>query len=314
MAEAKNIDPANIEPSPHNPRLVFDKAELERLRESIDEVGILVPLTVYQTGDDRYRLIDGERRLKCALELGLDQVPCYVVEGVAETEELEWMFSIHMMREEWDDGPVAKALKDLADQLGGWDDETMKAVTGMSGQRLTYFKALADAPDEILERVIAGDLPANLVADSILRVAKPLRNELPELLEGREDKDFVRAMVEKRDAGKLPDVVDIRDLRTMIRVAAEDVASEEEAGELKEAIRRVIGDPQVTIEDVYEDTVATRIAAETFLTAIERFKKSATHVVREVSGDPESTHALAERLESLVAHLQGLLSDLRADD
>jgi ParB family chromosome partitioning protein len=293
--------------------MIFDEDDLQRLRESIDEVGILVPLTVWEASGE-IRLIDGERRLTCALELGLERVPCYVVDGVNETEELEWMFSTHMMREQWEDGPVARALRDLASRLGGWDNETMKAVTGLSSQRLNYFRALAESPPEILDRVIDESLPANLVADSVLRVANPMRNELPDIAAGRTDAEFIETMVEKRDAGALPDVVSLRDLRTMIRIAAEEAETDEEADEIKAAIDRVITEPSATIEEAYDDTVGTRVAAETYERAAERFQRSTEHVVRQVERTQASSAALADRLERLGKYLIEVAGRLRSSN
>lgn len=312
MSEARDINPAEIIPSDHNPRLVFPAPDLQKLCESIDSVGILVPLTVYEDPQGHIRLIDGERRLRCALELGLSTVPCYVVDGVDDTQELEWMFSIHMMREEWEDGPVAKALRSLAERLGGWDTQTMKAVTGLTTQRLNHYKALADQPDEILDRVISGELPANLIVDAVQRVAVPLRSELPDLAEGRSDNDIVKLMLEKREAGALPDVVALRDLRTMIRVASDEAAAEE-AAELRQAIKRVIEDPKVSIEEVYEDTVETRLAAEAFQKAAERFQRSVSHAARQARGDQVAVDQLTEQIEGLIEHLQELLRELQPE-
>jgi len=313
VPEARDIDPAEIRPNPNNPRLIFDPEELTQLRESIAEVHILVPLTVYETEDHEIRLIDGERRLRCALELGLPTVPCYVVDGVDETTELEWMFSTHVLREQWENGPIAKAIRGLVERLGGWDDERVQAVTGFKGQRLAYFRALAEAPEEILERIIDGELPPNLVADSLLRVGNPLRNELPDLAGDRSDEDYINAMVEKRDAGNLPDVVALRKLRTMISVAAENPEADGETAELKDAITRALDDPETSIEEVYEDTVETRVAAETFQRAADRFKKSSSHVVAQVLQDRGAIEELARALEDLADHLRCLAQRLREE-
>lgn len=310
MSDIARLRPEEIEASPNNPRLVFDPEDQQRLRESIDEVGILVPLTVYKT-ESGYRLIDGERRLKCALELGLVDVPCYVVDGVDETRELEWMFSIHMMREEWEDGPVARALRNLANRVGGWDTDQLKATTGLTTQRLNYFKALAESPPEVLERVISGDLPPNLVADSVLRVWRPLREELPDLAEHRTSDQIIRGMIEKREAGHLPDVVALRDLRTMIRTASQEADTDEEASEIRSVISRVLDDPNATIEEAYEDTVGTRIAADSFSRAIDRFQRASTRVVSAVLGREGQRTQLAEQLESLGAFLHDLARRLR---
>ena len=37
-----------LQPSPHNPRRLFDREPLAALRESIRQHGVLVPLTVYK--------------------------------------------------------------------------------------------------------------------------------------------------------------------------------------------------------------------------------------------------------------------------
>ena len=43
----KTLETQELHANPHNPRVLFDKKPLDILRESIEKVGILVPLTVY---------------------------------------------------------------------------------------------------------------------------------------------------------------------------------------------------------------------------------------------------------------------------
>lgn len=68
-----------IVPNPHQPRKNFDDAELNMLAESIRQNGILQPLSVRKV-DDGYELISGERRLRAAKLIGLENVPCIVVD------------------------------------------------------------------------------------------------------------------------------------------------------------------------------------------------------------------------------------------
>src|SRR3990172_8895793 len=77
---------ANIEPNPHNPRRLFDEEPMRILRESIKKLGVLVPLDVYPKDvkridlrKDKFVLLDGERRWRCAKELDLADVPVIVV-------------------------------------------------------------------------------------------------------------------------------------------------------------------------------------------------------------------------------------------
>ena len=64
----KQVNVTDLEPNPHNPRMLFDEAPMKTLQESIAKVGILVPLTVYEKKKhpDRYVILDGQRRWMCA--------------------------------------------------------------------------------------------------------------------------------------------------------------------------------------------------------------------------------------------------------
>lgn len=67
----------HIEPDPHQPRKTFDEVELRNLADSIRENGLLQPIVVYRfDGQDRYRIIAGERRYRAAILAGRATVPC----------------------------------------------------------------------------------------------------------------------------------------------------------------------------------------------------------------------------------------------
>jgi len=68
------------------PRLVWDwpdtdSVEHMELVDSIKAHGILMPLTAYRRKDDRIEIIDGLRRFLVASELGIESIPCSVVEA-----------------------------------------------------------------------------------------------------------------------------------------------------------------------------------------------------------------------------------------
>src|SRR5437762_10443681 len=78
----QNVPTASLYPNPHNPRMLFDRQPLKVLKQSIERVGILVPLTVYsEARRGRLVILDGQRRWMCAQEIGLEEVP---VNQVAE--------------------------------------------------------------------------------------------------------------------------------------------------------------------------------------------------------------------------------------
>lgn len=71
------IETEKILPNPYQPRRDFD--DLEGLAQSISQNGILQPLTVRRENGE-IELVSGERRLRAAKILGMETVPCIIVE------------------------------------------------------------------------------------------------------------------------------------------------------------------------------------------------------------------------------------------
>ena len=72
------IPVADIEANPFNPRNKFDEEALEELKSSIQQHGIIQPLTVRKMGRGKYQLISGERRFRASQLAGLTEVPAYI--------------------------------------------------------------------------------------------------------------------------------------------------------------------------------------------------------------------------------------------
>ncbi len=105
-----------IRPNPTQPRKVFREDALSELAESIRRHGILQPISVRRTGTG-YELIAGERRLRAAQMVGLNEIPCIVMNmddresGVAAMVEnlqrqdldyIEEAVGISRLLEQWD--------------------------------------------------------------------------------------------------------------------------------------------------------------------------------------------------------------------
>lgn len=69
-----------IAPNQYQPRKVFEQNELVSLAASIRTEGVLQPLLVREVGE-KYELIAGERRLRAAMMIGLEKVPCIIMEA-----------------------------------------------------------------------------------------------------------------------------------------------------------------------------------------------------------------------------------------
>lgn len=70
-----------IDPNPAQPRVQFDEKEIASLAESIQQNGLLQPLTVRRNKDTgRYILISGERRLRALKYAEIREAPCIVLD------------------------------------------------------------------------------------------------------------------------------------------------------------------------------------------------------------------------------------------
>ena len=75
-----------IDKSPHQPRLIFDPEAIDTLAASIEESGLISPITVRPSTGGRYELIGGERRLRAHQILGRTSIPAFVLSDISATD------------------------------------------------------------------------------------------------------------------------------------------------------------------------------------------------------------------------------------
>lgn len=152
----KEIKISQIEPNKNQPRKRFDKEKLVALSESIKENGLIQPIIVTKSDDDRYTIVAGERRWRAAKLAGLTAVPSIVKEytekTVAEVALIE-----NLQRE--DLNPIEEALgyKELSEKYFLKQEEISKIV-GKSRSAIANAMRLLSLEDEIQDKIINGDI------------------------------------------------------------------------------------------------------------------------------------------------------------
>src|SRR4051812_9486254 len=108
-----NIGNINIDDIDEPEFLIRDYSDthLSELKKSISEHGIRIPLMVREN-NGRYRLIDGVYRYIIARNLGIKELPCYII-SAHDAEELEVQMQTSMRNAPTDPIDYAKALKRL---------------------------------------------------------------------------------------------------------------------------------------------------------------------------------------------------------
>lgn len=153
-----NIDIDKIQPNPYQPRADFDPVELDELKRSIVEKGIIQPITVCRF-EGGYQLISGERRLRASRDAGLTQIPAYIIRIQSREELLELALIENLQRSNLNPIEVAISYKRLTDELN-YTVEQVAQKTGKDRSTVTNFLRLLKLPDEIQLAVRKGNVSA----------------------------------------------------------------------------------------------------------------------------------------------------------
>lgn len=141
------IDINVIDNNPFQPRARFDEQSLEELAASIRQVGIVQPLTVRETGEGRYQLIAGERRLRAARIAGLTHVPAYI-RTADDTAMLEMALVENIQREDLDAVEVAISYQRLIEECSLTQEQLSDRV-GKQRSTVSNYLRLLRLPAEI---------------------------------------------------------------------------------------------------------------------------------------------------------------------
>ena len=141
------IDINSIDSNPFQPRTRFDAQALEELAASIRQLGIVQPLTVRETGDGRFQLIAGERRLRAARAAGLTHVPAYV-RTADDTAMLEMALVENIQREDLDAMEVAITYQRLIEECNLTQEQLSDRV-GKQRSTVANYLRLLRLPAEI---------------------------------------------------------------------------------------------------------------------------------------------------------------------
>lgn len=160
-----------LQPNPHNPRRLFDEAPLRTLKESIEKVGILVPLTVYRArGSNKFTILDGQRRWICAQRAGLSKVPINEVAEPSTVENITTMFQIHKLRKDWELMPTALKLEVLMNELQEKRDKPLAELTHLDAAVVSRCKKLLWYPREYQNLMLFKEPEERIKADFFIEL------------------------------------------------------------------------------------------------------------------------------------------------
>ena len=306
----RQISPDKIRRNPDNPRLIFREDEMQELMDSISEVGIKVPVSLYEDGQ-RFVLIDGERRWSCAKRLNLQSIPAITQPKPTKLENLLMMFNIHNVRVDWDPMPMALKLQDIRDLLAkegkATNPQALSAVTGVPLASVRRALDLLDLPGKyqklLLREAAKPRADQRVKADLFIEIYKSLHaveRHAPEVLKTVSKPQYVDSMVQKYMNGVIENVVAYRDVSKIARAELAGV----EKSEAVPTLVKLVTTKNYSIKDAYHDTVQAAYEQRDLVTRLQGLAEKLVAVRTNARLPPEMRDAL-QRLRSEIDRLLG---------
>lgn len=200
-----DVDINKVCPNKLQPRKNFDEKSLNELAESMNNVGIIQPITVKKVGNN-YEIITGERRWRAAKIAKLKTVPI-IIKDYSEMEILEVSLIENIQRENLN--PIEEALtyKRFSDEFKLSQDEIGKKV-GKSRAAVANTIRLLNLDERVQRFLIEGKI-SNGHARALL---------------GTEDKKLQFTLSEKIIEEKLS----VREIEQIIANCNKEIKNEEE--------------------------------------------------------------------------------------
>ncbi|MEW6654280.1 MAG: ParB/RepB/Spo0J family partition protein [Bacteroidota bacterium] len=146
-----------IAPNPYQPRMEFDSDSLEELKKSILENGIIQPITVRRTQANSYELISGERRLRSCKEIGIREIPAYIIKVDTKEAMLALALIENIQREKLNAIEIANAYKRLMEDCNLTQEEIADKV-GKDRTTVTNFIRLLKLPKKIQQSLAKDEI------------------------------------------------------------------------------------------------------------------------------------------------------------
>jgi len=171
---------SDLIPNKYQPRKIFDENNLNDLTSSIKERGILQPIIVRKSNDDKskFEIIAGERRWLAAQRAGLHKVPVVITEA-DDLKSLEFSIVENIQRHDLNPLEEAQGYKRLIDEFS-YDQDKVSKFIGKSRTHITNTLRLLTLPTEVIKliedqkltaghaKILVGLGNANFIANKII--------------------------------------------------------------------------------------------------------------------------------------------------
>ena len=193
---------SDLIPNKYQPRKIFDEENLKDLTNSIRERGILQPIIVRKSNDDKakFEIIAGERRWLAAQRVGLHNVPVVITEA-DDLRSLEFAIVENVQRHDLNPLEEAQGYKRLIDEFS-YDQDKVSRFIGKSRSHITNCLRLLTLPADVIklietQKLTAGHAKILVGLENALFVAKKI---VEKNLSVRQAENFVKIFKVKKQS------------------------------------------------------------------------------------------------------------------
>jgi ParB/RepB/Spo0J family partition protein len=297
----KTISPREVAFSDSNPRgesedEILKDETFERLKESVFRFGVLVPIVVHEhkgDPDKPYKLVDGERRLRAALAVGVKRIPAHIASSQEPTDDLVQAVHIHMLRKQWAPVAQARAIRQLISERRrterGFSEEEvlgeLQALTGCTDTKLKSLRRASQYSEKVLSAVEKREINFSHLVQFEESFVEQLEKHYPHLLKKLAKKKVRETLVEKAR----------RKILTSSRALLDNVVpvitrakSKEEKAFAAELLESFVGIPDMPAEDVLKR----------FEKKFPKAKEDVLKLIEEITDLAENVVALLDQLNA----------------
>ena len=191
-----------LSPNKFQPRKNFDEESLSELTNSIKERGVIQPIIVRKSSDNKtkFEIVAGERRWLAAQRAKLHEVPI-VITDIDDLKSLEFAIVENVQRNDLNPLEEAQGYKRLIDEFS-YDQEKVSKFIGKSRSHIANSLRLLTLPSDVIKlietqklttghaKILVGLSNASFVASKIIE----------KRLSVRQSENFVKIFKNKKNA------------------------------------------------------------------------------------------------------------------
>ena len=198
--QKNQISIIDLVPNKYQPRKIFNETNLEELTNSIKERGMIQPIIVRKSIDEKskFEIIAGERRWLAAQRAGLHNVPVVITEA-DDLKSLEFAIVENVQRHDLNPLEEAQGYKRLIDEFS-YDQEKVSKFIGKSRSHITNSLRLLTLPEDVIklietQKLTAGHAKILVGLDNASFVASKI---IEKKLSVRQAENFVKIFKNKK--------------------------------------------------------------------------------------------------------------------